>query len=378
MENGTMIINLNDVDLTGMPEFEEYANFKDALNFELAHRPFAYTYLPPAVKMRDEALTQSMNLLPEDKLKEKADTLIKAQKLDSKHNDLFEHMASKRIGDYNRFSSLWSPILWQAREDSSKTQVSVNGRPVETFDLDYLIAESLQHLYSSEDPRAEYHDWIEHQKKIEVDLITDGATEDEVAARNAFIGFLDDREIELKRVMFLYAGAAFNSNSRQQAAAQEKLKFLVFKLSELRRLRERTQNTKSHADSKEYFEKQEHRRQQEAAAVTAGLVTAEMVSLGNRRLQQKANIQALERGIGESFVRLKPETQTREEAEEKIDTTLQNARNTRAMSEAIRNGMSKEEWLKAQETKSAETVRNKIRSLRGFTVRDYQEYANSY
>lgn len=378
MENQTMIINLNDVDITGMPEFGEYTDFKENLNFEMEHRPFAYTYLPPAVKMRDEALTQNINRLPESKLKEKADTLIKAQNLNSRHNDLFEHMASKRIGDYNRFSSLWSPILWQAREDSSKTQVSVNGQPVETFDLDYLIAESLQHLYASEDPRAEYHDWIEHQKKIEVDLNTDGATEDEVAARNAFIGFLDDRETELKRVMFLYAGAAFNSNSRQQAAAQEKLKFLVFKLSELRRLRERTQNTKSRADSKEYFEKQEQRRQREASAVTAGLVAAEMVSLGNRRLQQNTNAQALERGIGESFVRLKPETRTREEAEEKIDITLQNSRNTRAMFEAIRNGMSKEEWLKARKTKSAETIRDKIRNLRGFTVRDYQEYANSY
>lgn len=377
MENGTMIINLNDVDITGTPEFEEYANFKDNLNFEMEHRPFAYTYLPPAVKMRDETLTQSLNRQPKDKLQEKADALIKVQNLDNKHNDLIEHMLSKRTNDYNRFSSLWSPILWQAREESSKTQVSVNGQPIETFDLDYLIAESLQHLYASEDPRAEYHDWIETQKKIEVDLNTDGATEDEVAARNAFIGFLDDRETEIKRVMFLYAGAAFNSNSRQQAAAQEKLKFLVFKLSELRRLRERTQNTKSHADSKEYFERQEHRRQQEAIAVTTGLAAAEMLSLGEQRLKQKANTQALERGIGESFVRLKPETRTREEAEEKINTTLQNALNTRAMFEAMRNGISKEEWLKIQKTKSTDAVRDKIRSLRGFTVRDYQEYANS-
>ena len=50
--------------------------------------------------------------------------------------------------------------------------------------------------------------------------------------------------------MTLYSGVAFNPNSAQQRAAQEKLKFLTFKLSELRRLRERTQNLKSHADQK--------------------------------------------------------------------------------------------------------------------------------
>ena len=378
MENGKMIINLTDVDITTTPMFEEYADFKDNLNYEIEHQAFTHTYLPPTVKARNESLSQSLDKLSPQGRKAKADTLIEAEKLNTRYNDLIEHMATKKTGNYNQFSSMWSPILWQAREDNSKKTVSVNGKQIETFDLDYLIAEGLQHLYASEDPKAEYYDWIEQQKKIEVDLNTNGATEDEVAARNAFIGFLDDRETEIKRVMFLYAGAAFNSNCRQQASAQEKLKFLTFKLSELRRLRERTQSTKSKADSHEYFEKQEQHRQQEATAVTASLVTAEMISLGNQRLQQKNNTHILEHGIGESFIHLKPETQTKEDAEHKILSTLQNAKNTKAMFEAMRNGMSKEEWLKAQKTNTSDEARKRVRELRGFNVRDYQEYTHSY
>lgn len=371
MENGKMIIHLNDVDLTNTALFDEYVSFKEDLSFEQDHLPVIHAYLPPAIKNRNEALTKSLNNLLPTTRKERADTLIHAQKLDSRYNDLVEHMITKHNGGYNQFSTMWSPILWQAREDTSKSLISVNGQPVEAFDLDYMIAESLQYLYASEDPRAEYHDWIEQQKKIEVDLNTGGATEEEIATRNAFIGFLDDRETEIKRVIFLYAGAAFNSNSRQQAAAQEKLKFLTFKLSELRRLRERTQSTKSHADSKEYFEKQEQRRQQTAEAVTASLVTAEMISLGNQRLAQKTNLSTLEHGIGESFIKLNPETQTKHDAEEKINTVRQNAKNTRAMLEALRNGMSKKDW---DDSQKSQNIKKTLRNLRGFTVHDYNEY----
>lgn len=376
MENETMIVNLQDIDITGSEAFDEYAAFKSNLGAEMEEYPFPRTYLPAEIKERNEALSRSLNNLSPAARKEKADALINAQKLNS-HSDFLDHMAAKANNGYGQFSSKWSPILWQAGENASNAKVSVNGNLIEAVDLDYLIAEGLQQLYASEDPRAEYHDWVEQQHKIEVDLNTNGATEEEIATRNAFISFLDDRETEMKRVMFLYAGAAFNFNSRQQKAAQEKLKFLTFKLSELRRLREKTHSTKSRADSREYFEKLEHRKQHEALAATAGLAAIAALSLGEERIRQKNNVQALEQGIGETFINLHPDTQTRQEAEQKIEDSKQNALYIKAMFEAMRNGMSKEEWLQKHASQHSSSVRSKVRNLRGFNVKDYNDYANS-
>lgn len=358
MENETMIVNLQDVDLTGTEIFDDYASFKADLNTETEQLAFPYTYLPPEIKERNQMLQSNLNKLSPAALKEKADTLINAQKLNS-HTDFLNHMAARTNNNYEQFSSRWSPLMWQARENASNAKVSVNGNVMDAVDLDYLIAEGLQQLYASEDPRTEYHDWVEQQHKIEVDLNTNGATEEEIATRNAFISFLDDRETEMKRVMFLYAGAAFNSNSRQQKAAQEKLKFLTFKLSELRRLRERTNSTKSKADSREYFEKQEQRRQHEAMLVTGGLAAAATLSLGENRIN------------------LRPETQTKTEAEQKIATNKKNSTNIKAMFEAMRNGISKDEWLKMNTGQTGSDIRNRVRNLRGFNARDFQEYVRA-
>ena len=160
------------------------------------------------------------------------------------------------------------------------------------------------------------------------------------------------------------------------------MKFLTFKLSELYRLRERTKATKDRADSKEYFAEQERRDRQAALAATAGItgmaLTDGMLSLGERRLREDINTTALEHGIGESFVRLRPETRTREQAENKINTAIQNRNQMAAMLTAMRNGISKDEWLRQQD-KTAITVdlRQKVRKLHGFRVADYQEYSNS-
>lgn len=382
MEN--MIINLQDVDISQMREFEEYADFKEQLGFELDNRPFAHTYLPPDIKVRNEALSNSLAKMNPQDLRQKADELIKAQRLDERRLELVTHMASKQVGDYGRFNAMWSPILWQSLEDRSQAKVNVGQQKMDAFDLDFLIAENLQHLYSEEDPRAEYYDWIERQKKIEVDINTCGTTEDEIAQRNTFIAFLDDRETEIKRVISLYSGAAFNPNSRQQAEAQQKLKFLTFKLSELYRLREKTKATKDHADSREYFAKQEQSERQEAVAATAGIATIALVDelasgLGERRLERRGiDTTSLEHGIGESFVRLRPETHTREQAENKISTAVRNREQMLAMLEAMRNGQSKEAWQRSQtEPRTADDLRNRVQNLRGFTVKRYQEYSNA-
>ncbi len=379
-----VMVNLSDVDITETPYFEEYSTFKDGFGFELENREFIRTYLPPEVKARNDALMASLQNMESQSLKRKADEFIKAQKLPERFDNFFNFMADKSNGNFAHFNQLWTPIVWQAREMNTQAKVTVGKESHDVYDVDYGIAESLMHLYSSADPKAEYHEWIERQRQIEVDINTCGTTEEEIVERNTFITFLDDRETEMKRVMMLYAGAAFNPNCRQQIAAQEKLKFLTFKLSELRRLRERTANTKAYADEKEKVEKQE--RQQHIAATTAGFValgiTAEMASLGNKRLNEKVNTADLEHGVGQTFLQQRPFTNTKDEAEAKINAAKMHRSQIRDMLLSMsREGLSKDAWLEKQENENlsaSERLKSRVRNIRGFDVSRYNEYTNSY
>lgn len=378
-----MIVNLQDVSIDNIPNFSDYEEFKSGLEFELENRQFIHTYLPPEIKSRNEALSSAIGFMPPEHLRMKADELLQNQKIAGKYDDLINLMASKSNNNYNQFSSMWSPLIWQAREDNSRQQVEIstkNGKKnIDAFDMDYLIAENLQHLYSSEDPAAEYYDWCERQQKIEIDINTGGTTEDEIVARDTFINFLDDRETEIKRVMQLYAGAAFNTNCRMQESAQEKLKFLTFKLSELRRLRQRTETTKSRADSKEYFEQREQRQQQIATSATAGLVAMEALSLGDKQLAEHAFKASIEHGLGETFVNMRPETQTIEQANNKIKSANGNRAQMEAMFAALRNGKTIEQWKNENQnnnTHNSSTVRNNVRNLRGWEIARFREATN--
>ena len=379
-----MIVNLQDVSIDNIPNFSDYEEFKSGLEFELENRQFIHTYLPPEIKSRNEALSSAIGFMPPEHLRMKADELLQNQKIAGKYDDLINLMASKSNNNYNQFSSMWSPLIWQAREDNSRQQVEIstkNGKKnIDAFDMDYLIAENLQHLYSSEDPAAEYYDWCERQQKIEIDINTGGTTEDEIVARDTFINFLDDRETEIKRVMQLYAGAAFNTNCRMQESAQEKLKFLTFKLSELRRLRQRTETTKSRADSKEYFEQREQRQQQIATSATAGLVAMEALSLGDKQLAEHAFKASIEHGLGETFVNMRPETQTIEQANNKIKSAYRNRAQMEAMVAALRNGKTVEQWKNENQntnTHNSSTVRNNVRNLRGWEITKFREATNT-
>ena len=343
--------------------YQAYADYSDKLKDDWSKAEFTRAYLPQEIRgeyrevqdiLNQQAQSNSVNL------KKSVDTLIQNQKLDQKYG-AYINAASQGISGY------------LPQKDTSKAVTSFKGKTVDAFDLDYMIAESLQQIYSEQDPKAEYYDWVKQQHDIEVNINTGGTTEEEIVERNAFISFLDDRETEIKRIMTLYAGAAFNSNSRQQAAAQEKLKFLVFKLSELRRLRERTQNTKSQADSKEYFEEQEKSQRREALAATAGLATAGYVaaSLAEQRLNERAKASQLENSLGDRLLYMKPETQTREEAYDKINTTKRN-RNFMAKMIMKMRGIDVED--EQEDMSKEQNLKMQVRQPRGFYARDYRAY----
>jgi len=373
-----MIVNLEDVELENSPLFEQYVDYKEQFDFELKNRTFVRTYLPKEEREQKLALEEKIKKVSFDTLKEKADELVRAQKLEGKHGELLEHMIEKSNGNFGHFKSLWSPIMWQANENHDRSKVKIGDKVFEVYGLDFVIAESLQQIYSSEDPRAEYHDWIERQQKIEFDINTQGTTEEEIVARNSFIVFLDDRETDIKRIISLYSAAAFNPNCKQQQSAQEKLKFLTFKLSELRRLRQKTENTKAYADSKEFFELQERRQQRDAIAATAGITAMALTDNAFSLADMKQNNQnILEHGAGETFVNLQPETTSAEQAKAKIATIVKHRENIRAMFVALRNGMSREEWEKnnLESHQSSSDIAAQIQRLRGFNRDRFNQMA---
>lgn len=190
-----------------------------------------------------ETITQKLHSMPKKDLEQKADLFIQRQGLQD-YQTICEQMAKKSQGNYIQFNDSWSPIIWQANEIKNKSTVIVNQQPVKVSCMDFYLANSLQSIQSEQSPEAEYYDWIHTAKQIEHDVIHKGTTIEEYHERNDFLTMLDDRETELKRIITLYSGAAFNPLCEQQLIAQEKLKFLVFKLSELRRLRERLQQVK--------------------------------------------------------------------------------------------------------------------------------------
>ena len=191
----------------------------------------------------NEVLTEELKKLSPSEIQKAADSLISQQNLEQ-HTPVINHMSDKNNGNPLQFYASWTPMLWQSNSSSSSKDVIINGKPVPSYDMDYYIAESLHSLQSGQDPEAEYNGWVEDAKKIFHDMKNDGTTLSELHARDDFVLFLDDRETDLKRVIALYSGVAFNNNCPQQAQAQEKLKFLTFKLSELRKLRERVKNIK--------------------------------------------------------------------------------------------------------------------------------------
>ncbi|MCQ2740656.1 MAG: hypothetical protein MJ210_00860 [Alphaproteobacteria bacterium] len=248
-----MIIDLQDIDITDTLMFREYTKAKEIISQELSNNSLPSLWQLEGIKTSIANLNLLIQTLSKDTLHQKADSLIEIQNLKEKAVDLIKYMSDKNVSSYGQFNNLWNPLLWQSRETSQSQKINVNGTVVASFDLDYMLAENLQQLYAGEDPKAEYYDWVEHQRKIEIDINTDGTTKEEVVARNAFIGFLNERESELRRIITLYSASAFNSNSSTKILAQEKLKFLTFKMSELRRLRERTANLKSQEDQKTNF-----------------------------------------------------------------------------------------------------------------------------
>ncbi len=250
-----------------------------------------------------------------------------------------------------------------------------NNQEVPVSDISYVLAESLQHLYSSEDPRAEYYDWVQTQRKIEVDIYSNGTTDDEIQARNDFIGFMDDRETELKLIIMLYQSAERNGTGYYKELAQNKLSFLNFKLSELRRLRDRTQATKSKSDEQEKREQELTKEAQRMAGNLAMAAAAEELEQTRQSyLQNQKDGEEFDMVTGGVLTKYspvyRPEALSVNEVLRKKEQLENNRRKMVDQITAMRMGLSKEE-------QERQAVRQPlVRRFSGFNRREYELLEN--
>ncbi len=294
-------------------------------------------------KLTEAAVEEHLNRVPAQVLKKEADRFV----------------AKQGLGEAAKVA-----------KEELKKNTNFQGMTVSTFDLDYMIAESLQKIYSSEDPKAEYYDWVETQQKIATDINTGGTTQQEVDARNMFIDFLDGRETEIKRIMSLYSGAAIHGQGYYKDMAQEKLAFLTFKLSELRRLRTRTEQLKNKSDEQERQEKQFEKGVRTAsagmAAAAIGYGAAETYMMAKTGLLAKD----FEKNLGEHLVEFRPVSETREDAERKIYQVRENNQKMADMINGLRFGKSKEEQDREA---GKQNLKARIQRLRGFELARFNE-----
>ena len=372
-----------------------YAEMKKRLDKDNRLYVEAPEYTPHAYTPIDAYLKKYLANYTCEDLHKKADAMIKTQKLD-KNDEFIDYMSAKNLGDYHHFRSQWSPVAMQAREQTSEKTVKVGGKVVYTYDLNFSIAETLEMQDSSQDPVTEYYDWIKIQKRTEDDLYTDGATHSEIDARNRFISHMDIRETELKRVILLYSEAAFNSNSALQSIAQEKLKFLTFKLSELRRLRDRMAASKSHADRPD-DDKQPQNETPDRVGLIESVRRKMYTTIAEEPEQEDATLSddvfnfladrrnryLMNLNIGMMYAnnRMNPHSKTRSEADKKIETATNNQQKLHMVINGLRRGMSKEELLReaareGHELDEVDIHRVYNRHLRGFEVAAYQQAIN--
>ena len=237
-----------------------------------------------------------------------------------------------------------------AAEDMQKKDFGGSG------DWMYSIAQMEQMNDAGISPEAEYREWVRAENRIRTDIYTNGTTQDEIDARNGFIDYLYDREIEISRVIELYQVTMFNGSKEYREKAALKLKFLLYKRSELLRLRESMKNTKDRADQprETYFEK---------------------------RVKEEIYDVVLGSQVERVLTTYRPVTKNKEEAQKKIDNLIKS--NPRFVFKLLREGKSMDEikksYLEQMQNESGQNVTRQtyspVYARRGFTKEAYRGYS---
>ncbi|MBE6445718.1 MAG: hypothetical protein E7019_06715 [Alphaproteobacteria bacterium] len=265
------------------------------------------------------------------------------------------------------------------QKNGIKVTLPVVDQNISVADMSLAMAESMQVLYSEQNPLSEYYDWVHTHADIVSDMKIDGATEAEIATRDTFILYLEDREAELRVIESLYGSALNSSQGYYKEVAAQRLRFLHFKISELRRLRDNAKNVnyvKANEKELEKQQKEEAKMLVGAAALTvsAGLIQQQMYKQNERVAEE------LDSAVAGVVTHYQPVTQTLEDVGNK-KTQLYS--NNEKMNDALKilglRGIISNENVKQQQNMDNFRARiNRIRRPRGFNSHNFQMVSREY
>lgn len=244
-----------------------------------------------------------------------------------------------------------------------------NDKNVDVGDISFSLAENMQQMYSGENPRSEYHDWVTNQAEIANAVKTDGETKEETAEKNNFVKFLDDRETELKLVISLFEIARANSKGYYKEAAENRLSFLYFKLSELRRLREKTQQTKGY--SVEEKEKEKERLAKELEQKSINLLNRIII---DKYINEDYDARQFDSGVEGISLHYRPDANNVNEAQNKI-ITLQGNKYRMRQHVVQLSGRNTGRYVEYYEQ---DERTNLVRHRRGFRAFEYDQVAREF
>lgn len=135
-------------------------------------------------------------------------------------------------------------------------KIKIGDEEMSVGSLEARIADSIETTYCGTSSQEEYHDWINIGQEVISDMNTDGVTPSELDTKNAFLGDLNQREVELMTCLGLYQRAMAND-----PRVQAKYESLYNKLQKLREIRSAVKNSTNNVADKVEDEKKKEEPQ---------------------------------------------------------------------------------------------------------------------
>lgn len=192
---------------------------------------------------------------------------------------------------------------------------------ISTYDLDYIVASSIQSLESSIDPVTEYHDWVQNEAAVVSDINTNGVEESELHRKDDMLENFDQREMDMRVCIQLYTASAIYGSGPIKERATEKLTFLKWKMSELRRLRAHLYSeTAGKTKTNEEIRREEERAVQLDAYRNNMAKAVVATGLGYVATKAAFETNAFEDGIADHVIETRPTSTNIQEAKERIES----------------------------------------------------------
>lgn len=238
--------------------------------------------------------------------------------------------------------------------------------------LDFMVANTMQQMDAGVDKVTEYHDWVQKEEQIAVDINTNGVEQHELDAKNDFLKMFDQREMDMRVCISLYSSVVNNPkcDPHLKEKANENLLFLRWKIKELRRLRAdliaRTEGKTKTNEQIAVEKEREARVDLTAKALSMGMTYAAL----HRNMQDSK----YEHGIFDNIVDLRPPSTNVTEARNRVESFKERKKRLYMLIRKQR-GLPVEEVEDENENENWQPVHSleleRLQQMRGFEIKPY-------